>query len=70
MSAKPFDPNAPCFKVECRLPQTDPDRQHIENWVVLFDSLLKEDAEEKAAFMRRGQPAPGSVRVVPVQYQG
>lgn len=65
---KPFDPNAPRFNVQTMVGENE---YHEPQWVVMFDSLILEDAEaRKADLLRRPLCDPKTVRIVPTHYQG
>lgn len=58
---KPFNPNAELFNVETQI--QDPEGP---KWIVLFDSLDKEDAEaRKQDLLRRPLTDPATVRIRP-----
>ena len=63
---KPFDPDAILFNVECQIADSEGPK-----WVVIFDSLPKEDADARAADLKRRPLCdPQTVRVSPRHYQG
>jgi len=63
---KPFDPDAILFNVESQIA----DSEGLK-WVVVFDSLPKENADQLAADLKRRPLCdPQTVRVSPRHYQG
>ena len=63
---KPFDPNAELFHVESLVP----DAQEGPKWVIMFESLPREQADQlHADLLRRPNCDPNTVRVVPRFYQ-
>lgn len=59
--AKPFDPNAELFHVQCLIPDSEGPK-----WVVMYESVDRETADQlHADLLRRPGCDPKTVKVVP-----